>query len=179
MKEPRPDDIQYALETTRVLHEPARRIDTFGSTRFDFQLISEPMDRVGQVRVREGSIEAEKPQLIKPDGFDNFEFEGFSDRAREFFDAMKERGLDPAMLRVIQYGFRMKRSEVREELLSESYEQVRDKLLAEVRVSGDPMLAILHGVDDTWEFSVMKLMLEMMTKSAGINQFDFQRRNML
>ncbi len=39
------DDIHYALETTKVLREPDRRIDTFGETRFEFQLISELMDR--------------------------------------------------------------------------------------------------------------------------------------
>ena len=39
-----PDDIQYALETTEVLHEPDRRIDTFGDTRFEFRMISELMD---------------------------------------------------------------------------------------------------------------------------------------
>ena len=38
------DDIVYAMETTQVLYEPARRIDTFGSTRFDFHLITEFMD---------------------------------------------------------------------------------------------------------------------------------------
>ena len=47
-----PDDIQYALETTRVLREPDRRIETFGDTRFQFQIISELMDQVGQVRIR-------------------------------------------------------------------------------------------------------------------------------
>jgi hypothetical protein len=41
------DDIHYALETTKVLREPDRRIDTFGETRFEFQLISELMDRSG------------------------------------------------------------------------------------------------------------------------------------
>ena len=38
-----PDNIQYALETTRVLLEPDRRIDTFGDTRFEFLLLSELM----------------------------------------------------------------------------------------------------------------------------------------
>ena len=45
------DDIQYALETTKVLREPDHRIMTFGETRFEFQLISELMDRVGEVRI--------------------------------------------------------------------------------------------------------------------------------
>ena len=48
---PSQDDIQYALETTRVLHEPDHRIQTFGETRFEFQLLSEPMDQVGKVRI--------------------------------------------------------------------------------------------------------------------------------
>ncbi len=29
-----PDDVQYAMETTRVLLEPDRRIETFGTTSF-------------------------------------------------------------------------------------------------------------------------------------------------
>ena len=53
-----PDNIQYAMETTRVLLEPDRRIDTFGDTRFEFQLLSELMDRAGEVRVRTGEVEA-------------------------------------------------------------------------------------------------------------------------
>lgn len=45
-------DIQYALENTQVLHEPDRRIDTFGSTQFEFQLVSELMDSVNATRIR-------------------------------------------------------------------------------------------------------------------------------
>lgn len=179
MKPPRPDDIQYALETTEVLYEPARRIDTFGSTRFDYRLVSEPMDQVGQVRVRSGSVEAEKPQLIRPEGMESFEFEGFSERAREFFDAMKEKGLDPAQMAVVRYGFHMKRTEAREELLTDSLENVCDRVVADIRDSGDPMTAVIRGVDDTWEFSIMRFMIEMMGKSAEINHFDFQRRGMM
>ena len=61
-----PDDIQYALETTRVLREPDRRIETFGETRFEFQIISELMDQVGQVRIRTGEVEAMRPRILRP-----------------------------------------------------------------------------------------------------------------
>ena len=56
-------DISYALEQTQVIYEPDRRIDTFGTTQFQFQLVSELMDTVGAVRVREGVIEADKPMI--------------------------------------------------------------------------------------------------------------------
>ena len=51
-------DIQYALENTQVLHEPDRRIDTFGSTQFEFQIVTELMDTVGAVPFQEGRISA-------------------------------------------------------------------------------------------------------------------------
>ena len=57
------DDISYAMETTVVAHEPDRLIDTFGTTNFEFQLLTEPMDEVGKVRVREGRMEAERPKI--------------------------------------------------------------------------------------------------------------------
>ena len=58
------DDIQYALEETKVIYEPDRRIDTFGDTRFSFLLLSELMDETGTTRIRSGWVEAEKPKII-------------------------------------------------------------------------------------------------------------------
>ena len=62
------DDIHYALETTKVLREPDRRIDTFGETRFEFQLISELMDRTGEVRI-ELAIDRRPPARRHARGF--------------------------------------------------------------------------------------------------------------
>ena len=50
------DDFDYALENTHVILAPERQIATFGSTSFNFYLISELMDRVNQVRIRNGKI---------------------------------------------------------------------------------------------------------------------------
>ena len=69
------DDIQYALESTEVLLEPDRRIDTFGSTSFEFHLISELMDSVNETRVREGVLHADRPTIIKPEAYSDLEFE--------------------------------------------------------------------------------------------------------
>ena len=87
-----PDDIQYALETTSVLYEPDRRIDTFGNTRFEFLLLSELMDSVGQVRIRSGEVEANQPTIIKPEAYSGIEFEGFGDDAERFHQWLQEHG---------------------------------------------------------------------------------------
>ena len=133
-------DIQYALEQTRVLHEPDRRIDTFGSTQFEFQIVSELMDTVSTCRVRQGRIEAHKPLLFRPDhNLAGFDFDGFSPEAQAFGAWLKDT----------------------------------------TRADGNPMRAIIQGVDDTWEISLLKFTVDMIAKSQGINVFDFKRRGLL
>jgi len=171
-----PDNFQYAMETTRLIHEPDRRIETFGATRFEFEILSEPMDSVGKVCIRRGEVEAQKPQLIKPDGFNEIELEGFDSKVLRVIEHFKEQGID---LGFLQYGFQFKRSEVSTEIIHDRIENVCDKALEAVRVSGNPSLAIIQSVDDAWEVGIMKLTLDMIMKSQEINRFDFKRRGLL
>ncbi len=173
---PSPDDFEYAMEASEVLHEPDRRIDTFGSTRFEFEVLSELMDSAGQVRIRRGEVEAQKPQLIKPEGLSELEFDGFDPSMQKVIEHLKESGED---LRFLQYGFQFKRSEIAEEIVHDHLSSVKEKALEEVRRTGNPLLAIIESVDDTWEVGVMKFTIDMIRKSTEINRFDFQRRGML
>lgn len=175
-----PDDIQYAMETTVVLHEPDRRIDTFGDTRFEFQLISEPMDKTGEVRVRSGGMEAQRPRILKPEAYQGIELEGFNESARARLDELirhyRAHGRNLAFL---QYGFEFKRGEVREELVHEPLELVRDRIMEDLRKSGNPAMAVIQGVDDAWEASLLKFSLEMIMNSHEINTFDFKRKGLI
>jgi hypothetical protein len=169
-------DVQYALENTHILLEPDRRIDTFGSTEFEFKLISELMDSVGQVRIRSGRIQAEKPLLVRPEPYKEFTFEGFGEGAEAFHDWLKDRSESFALLK---YGFSFKKSNVEESIVHDTVEAVRDRVLEEARQASNPMQAVLVGVDDTWEICLLRFTVGMIQKSAGINIFDFKRRGML
>ena len=175
-----PDSIHYALEMTKVLREPDRRIDTFGETRFEFQLISELMDRTGEIRVRTGSVEAMRPRILRPEPYRGIELEGFDDSARTRLEKMVEKlraeGKDLAFL---QYGFQFKRGQVREEIFHDSIEAVRERVLDDIRRTGNPALAVIEGVDDAWEISILKFSFEMILRSHEINAFDFKRQGML
>ena len=173
---PNPDDFQYAMEASKVLHEPARRIDTFGSTRFEFEVLSEPMDSVGSVRVRRGEVQAQKPQLIKPEGFSDIELEGFNPQMLEVIEHLKQNGVDLSFLR---YGFQFKRSEVAEEIVHDHMESVKEKALENVRRTGNPSLVVIEAIDDSWEVGVMKFTIDMIMKSSEINRFDFKRRGLM
>jgi hypothetical protein len=174
------DDIHYALATTRVLHEPDRRIDTFGETRFEFQLLSELMDDAGQVRIRSGEMDAQRPRIMRPEAYRDVELDGFDSTTRARFDKMiekfREQGRDLAFL---QYGFRFRRGQIREEIVHEPIEHVRERVLEDLRKSGNPALAIIEGVDDAWEISILKFSFEMIARSQEINTFDFRRRGLL
>jgi hypothetical protein len=175
-----PDSIHYALETTKVLHEPDRRIDTFGETRFEFQLLSELMDRSGEVRIRTGSVEAMRPRILRPSAYHEVELDGFDSSARQRFDQLVEKlraeGKDLAFL---QYGFQFRRGNVHEEIVHDTLDAVKERALEELRRSGNPSLAIIEGVDDAWEVSILKFSFEMILRSHEINAFDFKRRGLI
>lgn len=175
-----PDNIQYALETTEVLHEPDRRIDTFGNTRFEFQMISEAMDNTGEVRIRSGEMEAQQPRILKPDAYQGIELEGFNNGAMEHLEEMIHRYREAGHnLAFLQYGFEFKRGNVCEETVHEPIEQVRDRVMDDLRRTGNPAMAIIQGVDDAWEASLLKFSLEMIMHSHQINTFDFKRRGLI
>ena len=169
-------DFHYALENTRVIYEPDRRIDTFGSTQFEFRLVSGLMDDVNVTRVREGRIDAQKPVILKPEGMEDWNFEGFGPEGEAFGRWAKEHLTN---LAILKYGFQFKRGDVSEQIVHEPSALVCDRLITETRASGNPMRAIIHGVDDTWEISLLKFTFEMIEKSHNINIFDFKRRGLL
>ena len=169
------DDIAYAMETTEVVHEPDRRIDTFGTTNFEFHLLTEPMDEVGQVRVREGRVEAERPKILRPDGDTDLMFEGFGEQAEMFADWFRQYG----NMEIVRYGFIFAKRGFTESVVSEPMEAVRDRIMDDVRSSGSPSRAVIVGVDDTWEISLLKFTMEMVASSREINAFDFKRRGLL
>ena len=96
------DDFDYAIENTQVILAPEQQIATFGSTSFNFYLISELMDQVDQVRVRNGRIHAERPQILTPEHYTRLLLEGFGDKAQEYVDHLRENLRNIAVLR---YGF--------------------------------------------------------------------------
>ncbi len=173
---PKQSDIKYAMEHTHVLREPDRRIDTFGSSRFHFIILSEVMDEVNKVVLRRGTVDAYKPQIIKPTHYSSVELEGFDEKAREFLDWLKENDMEPVYF---QYGFNFKRTEVNSEILTGEYETVKAEVLDKVHAEDDPMMAVMESIEDTWEVGLLKFSIDMIQKSQEINQFDFKRKGLI
>src|SRR5258708_10470831 len=148
------DDIEYAIENTQVILAPERQIASFGNTSFEFHLIYELMDRVDQVRIRTGRIEAERPKILSPEYFCRMMLEGFGERAQEYVDRLREQARQIAVLR---YGFQFRKSGVTEETVSASLQSVIDRTRRRVESARDPSAAIIPGEDEAWESSLLQV----------------------
>lgn len=134
------------------------------------------MDRVDQVRIRTGRIEAERPKILSPDYFYRMMLEGFGDKAQEYVDRLREQARQIAFLR---YGFQFRKCGVTEETVSASVESVIERTRRAVEGAGDPHGAIIHGVDEAWEVCLLKFTVDMIERSAGENIGDFKRRGLI
>lgn len=170
------DDIQYAAENTQVILAPEQQIATFGSTSFRFYLISEMMDRVNEVRVRDGQIDAERPQIVTPDHFARLLLEGFGEEAHHYADRIRERLRNVALLR---YGFQFRKSNVSENTVREPIDSVVARTKAQVQNSGEDRRAVIQGVDEAWEVCLLKFTIDLIERSSGGNIGDFRRRGLL
>ena len=170
------DSFQYALENTRVILAPQQRIETFGTTTFRFFLVTELMDHIDQVRVRDGRLEAERPQIVAPRHYARLLLEGFGEKAREYVQWLER---NPEAGTFFKYGFAFRKTDMTERLVNSPAEEVIDKLRGQVDLDKEPLSAIIHGVDDGWEVCLLKFAVEMIQRSAGGNLGDFRNRGLL
>jgi hypothetical protein len=170
------DDFHYAIENTQVILAPERQIATFGSTSFRFYLISELMDRVDEVRVRDGRIHAERPQILTPEHYCRLLLEGFGEKAERYIEQLRERTKQMAILR---YGFQFRKTDVTERTTRESIASVIDRTKSRVAQSQEPLSAVIQGVDDAWEVCLLKFTIDLIERSSGGNMGDFRRRGMI
>jgi hypothetical protein len=172
----RRDDFDYAIENTQVILAPDRQIATFGSTSFNFYLISELMDRVDQVRVRNGKIHAERPQILTPEHYCRLLLEGFGEKAQRYVDQLREHARNVAVLR---YGFQFRKTDVTEETLRDSIDAVINRTKHRVENENEPLSAVIQGVDDAWEICLLKFTIDLIERSSGENLGDFRKRGLL
>src|SRR2546429_6814781 len=135
------DDFQYAIENTQVILAPEQKIATFGTTSFRFYLISELMDRVNEVRVRDGKIHADRPQILTPEHFSRLLLEGFGEKAQRYSDQLREHAHNTAVLR---YGFQFRKTDVTEKMFRDPIESVIAGPKSHVEHPDDPPSGILH-----------------------------------
>ncbi len=168
-------DFWYAVNNTEIVMMPSRHLETFGTTVLRYHLISELMDAVGQVRIREGRMKTSQPQIITPQAYSSTLLEGFGEEAEKYVEWLKEHEKD---IRILEYGYTLKQESFTEHVVSDEKQSVVDRVENEVRANGDPLSAVVVGVDDPWDVCLIKLFWEVVQNSAHTNVAQMAQRSM-
>ena len=172
------EKIQYAIEHTEVLRPPKQRLATFGLTNMYYYLVTEPvyaelLDRVVETVVREGRVIAERPKIVTPSYLESL-FEGFQ-HGKDYAEfILRQYGAhEPGLL----YRYRNEPGEVN--IVSSSLNEVVDTLNKKIDQKGDPLSAIIKGVDEMWDISVMKFVHDITKSSLQSNVTELGTRGLL
>ena len=166
-------DFWYAVNNTEVISVPERRLETFGTTMVNYHLVTELMDSVNKVRVREGKLKASRPEIITMQSIDEMMLEGFGNDARNYADWLHKNAQE---MQILKYGFKVQKQDVNDYILSDPLESVVERVKTEVAGRSDPLGAVLVGVDRPWEVCLLKLMVELVQHSAAGNIQDIRQQ---
>ena len=168
-------DRWYAAKSARFVLEPSHRLETFGNTLVNYHLVSELDDHPGKIRVREGRLEAHQPLVITP-RFQDVEFEGFGDEAREYFEFLKR---NEEHLRILQYGYHLKSDNFSEQIVTDRLSVVVERVKKSVIDSNDKFAAVIQCVDEPWDVALVELWLREIKRSAKGNIDELQANGKL
>ena len=175
MDEKRSYDFWYAVNNTEVVLAPKHHLETFGATILNYHLVSELMDSVDRVRVREGRLHAHQPRIITPEAYAQTFLEGFGEEAARYVEWLREHD---KQVRVLQYGYRLRQEAFSEQIVSDNLRAVVDRVRKDVETRKDPLGAVVVGVDTPWDVCLVKLFWEVIQRSAQTNIRELSQRHM-
>ena len=175
MSRDRTYDFLYAAEATEILHGPMRALETFGTTSVNYHLLAELEDYPGKIRVREGRLQASKPELITPERYVKEEFDGFGEMAKQYYDFLKQ---NEDTFKILKYGYRLKQEAFSEQIITDSMESVAARVIEEVKSENRPFDVVIKGVDDPWDVCLMRFFWLHTNASVAHNMQDFKNAGM-
>lgn len=168
-------DFWYAVNNTDIIIVPQQNLETFGTTMLNYTLVCENMDNPMKTKVRQGKMIAEKPQIIAPGMYINTLLEGFGEEAKKYVDWLKK---NEKTLKIIQYGYKLSQEAFSEYEISENIETVVERAKAEIEAKDDQLTALLTGVEQPWDVSLLKLFSVITQKSAKHNIQEMMSHNL-
>ena len=170
--------IENAIRATEVLRSPKRTLATFGTTNICYYLVTEPSYRElvegeEETVVREGRVVSERPRVVTASYL--LRLEGFSDHARRYLEMiMQEHGPHvPGLF----YGYKNEPGETT--IVSSDLDSVVHRIGEQIDREGNALAAIVKGVDDLWDVSLMKFIFDLTRSSVDANVSEMGSRGLL
>lgn len=173
--------LAQALERTVVVRPPRQALATFGTTSVRYYLVTEPsfadaglpMGAGPESVVREGLVEAARPQVVTPGYL--LRHEGFGENAARYLEGILRRhGPDaPGLL----YSYRNEPSET--SVVTGGPDEVAARIAERLDREDKRLAAVVRGVDALWDASLMKFIHELTASSLRSNVYELSQRGLL
>ena len=164
-------DFWYAVHNTKIVRGPSRALETFGATRINYHHLAELPDNPRKIRIREGRLEAHKPAIITPEEYAESQMDGFGAEAQKYLDFLKA---NRDNIRILQYGFQLRQEAFSEQVVTDSLASVTARVVAEVEAANDDFAAVIQGVDEPWDVSLVHFFWLHVNASAPVNVREFE-----
>lgn len=162
--------LKHVLENTEVVRAPRQTLATFGSTSIDYYVVTSLAG--GASVVRDGRVMAERPRVVTPLYLLNVE--GFSEQAKGYAERMfTERPDEPGIF----YSYKNVPGNM--EVVSERVEVILEKLGERLEEEDNPLSAILRGIEESWDVSLLVFIYDLTSRSFRSNAADFTRKGFL
>jgi hypothetical protein len=182
MQERQQDDprIEYVMRNTHVVRPPTQSLATFGTTIIRYHMLSEPIyaeiEGLGgaeETVIRNGTVRADKPEVVTP--YYLSRTEGFSDEAEEFLRQIARfyGPNSPGLMYKYQNEFGGT------EVVSGNVQEVAGRIRTRLDKEDRRLEAIIRGVDDHWDLSLLKFIFDLTNQSIKSNVNELNARGLL
>ena len=166
-------DLIKAVQKTRVARKPLQYLDTFGTTIINYYVITEPIysdidELKKETVVRTGRVNSGKPEIVTPTYALNLK--GFSSEAYKYLEFISNKfGVNsPGVL------YQYKNEPGKTNILNGSVEEVSNNIIKELNTKKDKLTAVIVGVDELWDVSLLKFIHDFTSESlvSNVNEFN-------
>lgn len=168
------------LMNTVVVKLPKQTLASFGTSVITYNMVTTPLyqaldadKRTEEAVLRRGTVKAERPQIVTPQFLSRAP--GFGGEAQEFMRELIRRGQadDPGIL------YTYSNAPAQMEIISNRPEEVAERISQRIDRESRPLEAVILGVDELWDVSLMKFIFDLTNSSAPTNAADFMRSGRL
>ena len=171
-------DLIKAVQKTRVARKPLQYLATFGTTIINYYVITEPIysdidELKKETVVRTGRVNSGKPEIVTPTYALNLK--GFSSEAYKYLEFISDKfGVNsPGVL------YQYKNEPGKINILNGSVEEVSNNIIKELNTKKDKLTAVIVGVDELWDVSLLKFIHDFTSESLVSNINEFNSRGLL
>ena len=171
--------LNEALRLTRVVRLPKQHLATFGVTRLHYYVVTKPLYQElapgggEETVVREGTVVAERPAMVTPAYM--LSLEGFGDDARRYMEGLVQR-LGPNSPGLL-YQYRNEPAGM--EIVGDEVVTVAQRVAGDLDSRGEDMAAVIQGVDELWDVSLLKFIYEYTAASLSSNLGEMRSMGLL